>query len=156
MRHPTDPRNGKSPPKPVHSKTSRMVLADLDYDRTAKVPLQAVIKAWDKAVREHESQGHRITEGPNFESSTFYGSALALTYTYEWLNLNYAAEQEAWDAAIVKYDKDMEDWRVFEDERKRGVANLTKDIDAQIVRAEHRLANLKAVKAREPLPFPEG
>lgn len=156
MKRPNDPRNGVSPPKPVHSRTSRLSIADLDYDRTHKVPLEAVIGAWNKALKDHESQGHRITEGPQFESSNFYGSTLALTYTYEWDNLNYSVEQAEWLARIAKFEQDLAAWKQVEEDRKKGLAKIPNDIDARIVRAEHKLANLKAVKAKEPIPFPEG
>lgn len=156
MKRPNDPRNGQSPPKPIHSKTSRLTIADFDYNLQHKVPLEAVIRAWNKAVKDHESQGHRIIEGPHFESSTFYGSSLALTYTYEWDNLNYSAEQAEWAARIAKYEQDLAAWKQVEEDRKKGLAKIPNDIDAQIQRAEHRLANLKAVKDKQPIPFPEG
>lgn len=156
MKRPNDPRNGVSPPKPVHSKTARLTLADFDYDGEHKVSLETVIGAWNKAVKDHLSQGHRIIEGPHFESSTFYGSSLALSYAYEWDNLNYLVEKEAWDARITKYEKDLAAWKQVEEDRKKGLANIPNDIDARITRAEHKLANLKAVKAKEPIPYPEG
>lgn len=155
MKHPIDPRSRKKPEK-VHSRTARLTLADLDVDLTHKVSIQTVIGAWCKALKDHESQGHRVIEGPYFDSSTFYGSSLSLAYTYEWDNLNYEQEKVAWDQAIVKYERELSEWNVFEEERKKGLVAASKNIDIQILRAEHRLANLKAVKARETIPYPEG
>lgn len=160
MRKPLDPRGRKKPEK-VHRKDARIHLADLDEraengEMSHQVSLQTVIGAWNKAVKDHESQGHRIVSGPLFNSSSFYGSSLALAYTYEWDNLTYDAEKAVWDAAIAKYEEELAAWNAFEDERKKGLAMNVKNIDLQIVRAEHRLANLKAVKAREPIPYPEG
>jgi hypothetical protein len=156
MRKPLNPTSQGKKPEKVHSKNARLTLADFDYDREHKVSLQTVIGAWNKATKDHESQGHRIIEGPVFDSSVFYGSALALSYTYEWDNLKYEEEKAAWDAAIAKYEEELAAWNAFEEERKKGLAMNVKNIDQQIVRAEHRLANLKAVKAREPIPYPEG
>jgi hypothetical protein len=156
MRRPIDPRNNGKKPEKVHAKASRLTLADLDDDLEHKVSLLTVINAWSKAVKDHESQGHRVIEGPNFDSSTFYGSSLALSYTYEWDNLTYEQEKAEWDARIVKFEKELIEWNAFEEERKKGLVAAAKNIDLQILRTEHRLANLKAVKAREPIPFPEG
>lgn len=155
MRKPIDPRSRKKPEK-VHNKTARLTIADLDVDLEHKVSLQAAINAWNKAVKDHESQGHRITEGPFFDSSGFYGSSLALSYAYEWDNLTYEQEKLVWDEAIAKYERELAEWNEFEEERKKGLVAAAKNIDLQILRTEHRLANLKAVKAREPIPYPEG
>ena len=157
MRKPVDPSHNENKPQPIHSRVARLALADLDEERTHEVPLEAVIGAWNKALKDHERQGHRIVKGPVFSSSSFYGSCLALTYEYEWDNLAYAAEKEAWDAKLAKYQEDLAAWKKFEEDR-RNILNPQrniKTIDDQIRRAEHRLANLKAVKANEPLPFPE-
>lgn len=155
MRKPLDPSSRKKPEK-VHTKEARLHLADLDDDLEHKVSLQTVIVAWHKATKDHDGQGHRIIEGPIFDSSSFYGSSVALSYKYEWDNLTYDAEKAVWDANLAKYQEELAAWNAFEDERKRGLAMNVKNIDLQIVRAEHRLANLKAVKAREPIPYPEG
>jgi len=156
MKRPLDPRHHNKEPKRVHTKEARITLADLDRDLTHKVPLTAVIGAWNKALKDHESQGHRIVDGPNFQSSSFYGSALSLTYTYEWDNLNFVKEITEWNAAITEYEQKFQAWKQFEEDRKRVLIMGTKNIDALIERAEHRLANLKAKKAGEPLPYPEG
>lgn len=161
MKKPIHPASQGKKPEPTYSRNGRLHLADLDErgedgSSTHQVQLKTVIGAWNKAVKDHESQGHRITEGPAFDSSVYYGSSLALTYKYEWDNLSYPAEKAAWDAAIAAYETDKAAWDAFEEERKKGFAAAPKNIDLQIVRCEHRLANLKAHKAGEPLPFPEG
>ena len=156
MKKPIHPASQGKKPEPTYSKNGRLHLADLDDPSTRQVRLETVIAAWNKALREHESQGHRITEGPAFDSSVYYGSSLALTYTYEWDNINYSVEKAAWDAALAAYETDKAAWEAFEAERKKGFAAAPKNIDLQIERCEHRLANLKAHKAGEPLPFPEG
>lgn len=161
MRKPIHPASqGKKPEEKFH-RTGRLHLADLDErgedgSSTHQVQLRTVIGAWNKALKDHESQGHRIISGPAFDSSVYYGSSLALTYEYEWDNLNYPAEKAAWDAAMAAYETDKAAWDTFEAERKKGLAAAPKNIDLQIERTEHRLANLKAHKAGQPLPFPEG
>lgn len=154
MRKPIDPRhNGLKEPKRVHSVSTALYLADLDQD--GKVTLRSVINAWAKAVREHESQGHRIKEEPHFDSGSYYGRSVSLSYTYEWDNLNYVKENTEWHAAVTEYQTKMIAWNKYEEERKNALMMGTKNIDAQIERAEHRLANLKARKAGEPIPYPE-
>jgi hypothetical protein len=155
MKKPTHPASQGKKPEEKFSKSGRLHLADLD-DGDRQVSLKAVIGAWNKAVKDHESQGHRIVEGPAFDSSVYYGSSLSLAYKYEWDNLNYPAEQAAWDAALAAYETGLVAWNAFEEERKKGLAASPKNIDQQIERTEHRLANLKAHKAGEPIPFPEG
>lgn len=134
----------------------KIKLAENDLDTT--VSLETAIKAWNKAIKDHESQGHRIVEGPFLENSSSYSnSRLILVYTYEWDNLNYSKEKVEWDAILAVYEHELAAWKAFEEERKKelSVASV-KNIDDQIIRAEHRLANLKAVKAGEPIPFPKG
>lgn len=158
MRKPLDPSHHNKKPEPIHRREARITLADLDNELTHEVSLETVINAWNKAVRDHESQGHRIVKGPVFASSTFYGCSLALTYEYEWDNLNYSVEKAEWDALLAKYQEDLAAWKQFEEDRKNIInpQRGLKTIDDQIARAEHRLANLKAVKDNKPLPFPEG
>ena len=154
MRKPIHPASQGKKPEEKFRRSGRLHLADLDENH--QVRLETVIGAWNKALKDHESQGHRIVMGPVFESSVYYGSSLALTYEYEWDNLNYPAEKAAWDAALAAYETDRTAWDAFEAERKKGLAAAPKNIDLQIERTEHRLANLKAHKAGLPLPFPEG
>lgn len=155
MRKPIHPASQGKKPEEKFRRSGRLHLADLD-EGDHQVSLKTVIGAWNKALKDHESQGHRIIEGPAFDSSVYYGSSLALTYEYEWDNLNYPAEKAAWDAALAAYETDKTAWDAFEAERKKGLAAAPKNIDLQIERTEHRLANLKAHKAGLPLPFPEG
>jgi replication-associated recombination protein RarA len=158
MRKPTDPSHYGKKPEPVKNREARITLADLDNELTQEVSLETVIGAWNKALKDHESQGHRIVRGPVFASSSFYGSSLALTYEYEWDNLNYSVEKAAWDAELAQYQANLAAWKQFEKERQETLhpQKQLKTIDDQILRAERRLANLKAVKANEPLPFPQG
>lgn len=146
MRKPIHPASQGKKPEETFRRSGRLHLADLDErgedgSHTHQVKLETVIGAWNKALKDHLSQGHRITEGPAFASDVYYGSSLALTYEYEWDNLNYSVEKAAWDAALAAYETDKA---------------APKNIDLQIERAEHRLANLKAHKAGEPIPYPEG
>jgi hypothetical protein len=152
MRRPQDPRHhGLKEPQKVIQITQRLALADLSKS-SSELSLRSVINAWSKTLKDHESQGHRIAEGPYFSSSTFYGSALSLTYTYEWDNVQYAEEKLAYDAAVSDYESQLERFKLAE-EKKKGAPP---DVDDQIARAEKRLANLKAVKLGVPIPYPEG
>ena len=132
------------------SVTTAIYLADLDVD--GKVSLQSVIGAWAKAVKDHESQGHRIPESPYFDSGSYYGRSISLHYKYEWDNVNYLAEKAEYDEAIATYESEMAKFKAKEEEIKINPPNL----DQKIERAKQRLANLEAAKRGEPLPHPEG
>jgi Asp-tRNA(Asn)/Glu-tRNA(Gln) amidotransferase A subunit family amidase len=153
MRRPLDPRNHSKKPEKTHTRGGRIELT-CNLERN-KVPLEMAINAWNKALKDHESQGHRIVEGPLLESHYSYGS-LSIVYTYAWDNLNYPVEMSEWLVAIANYEQELSAWKAFEEDRKQVLIAGTKNIDAQILRAEHRLANLKAKKAGEVLPYPEG
>lgn len=149
MRKPQDPRHhGLKEPKKVHSVSTAIYLADLDED--GKVSLQSVIGAWAKAVKDHESQGHRIPASPYFDSGSYYGRSISLHYTYEWDNLNYTVEKAEYDAAISSYETALAAFKAKEQENKIKPPNL----DEKIERAKQRLANLEAAKAGQPLPYP--
>lgn len=153
MRRPIDPRNQSKKPERTHTHSGRINLT-CNLER-GPISLESAIGAWNKALKDHERQGHRIVGGPFLEGQYSYGS-ISLTYTYEWDNLNYTVEKAEWDLAIATYEQELAAWKASEEERKRILIAGTKNIDAQILRTEHRLANLKAKKAGEPLPYPEG
>lgn len=151
MRKPQDPRNhGLKEPKKVISVSTAIYLADMDV--AGKVTLQSVIGAWNKAVKDHESQGHRITEGPYFDGGSYYGRSIHLSYTYEWDNLNYSVEKAEYDLAVASYEAELAKFKEQEERIKTTPPNL----DQKIERAKQRLANLEAAKAGQPIPYPEG
>jgi hypothetical protein len=150
MRKPQDPRNhGLKEPKEVISKTERLYLADLDSD--GHVSLESVIGAWNKAVKDHESQGHRITQGPYFESGSYYGHSITLAYTYEWDNLNYSVEKAEFDLLMSNYQAELITFHQVEEAVRKNPPNL----DQKIERTKQRLANLEATKAGLPIPYPD-
>jgi hypothetical protein len=150
MRKPQDPRHhGLKEPKKVISVDGNIYLPSLEEG--SKVSLKSVINAWAKAVRDHESQGHRITEGPYFNSGSYYGRSINLLYTYEWDNLNYSVEKVEYDLAVSTYEEEMAKFKAKEEELKTNPP----DLDKKIERAKQRLANLEAAKRGEPLPYSE-
>lgn len=149
MRRPIDPRTQGTEPKKVHSRKEGVTLS-----HSHSIALETVVGAWSRIVKDHLTQGHRIANGPDIDGSSY---SIRLTYTYEWDNLNYAAEQAEWDTAIASYEQEIVAWKEYEERRKKALKDASaKDIDLQITRAEHRLANLKAAKAGQPIPYPEG
>jgi hypothetical protein len=152
MRRPLDPRHhGLHKPQKVFSRKESVSLGDND-----EVYPELIFAVWDRIVKDHTSQGHRITKKAAV-SGDYYGKRLTLTYEYEWDNLNYEKELVAYDTAVAEYETALASWKVFEEERKTKLeSGIPKNIDALIERAEHRLANLKAAKAGQPIPFPEG
>jgi hypothetical protein len=151
MRRPQDPRNhGLKEPKQVHSQRETLVLSDDSEPMgNGKLSLEAIIGAWNHALKDHLSQGHRITDGPYVEGDSY---RLFLTYTYEWDNFNYTVEKAEFDLTMANYLAELNHYKEVEEGKKNGPPP---NIDEKIARAEQRLANLKAAKAGEPLPHPE-
>lgn len=145
MRKPINPlNNGLKEPKEILSKKGA-----LNLSWGGKLALESLITAWNKALKDHLSQGHRISEGPSIQCD--YDRDLQLTYTYEWDNLNYSVEKAAYDAALAAYEEEKKVYAEWEAGKPVRVVNL----DYKIERAKQRLANLEAVKAGQPLPFPD-
>ena len=150
MKRPIDPRTQGYEPQKVLSRKETVTLTG-----GGSIALETINGAWNRIVKDHESRGQRVIEGP--EVKCFYSSSITLVYTYEWDNWSYVAEKALWDTVLAAYEIDLAAWQEFETERKKNLEEQSKkSIDDQIVRAEHRLANLKAAKAGEPIPFPKG
>jgi hypothetical protein len=58
-----------------------------------------------------------------------------------------------YSAALNEYEEECRKFALYEEAQKNKVEMK---IDEKIERTEQRLANLKAIKNKEPLPFPEG
>ncbi len=143
MRKPQDPRmHGLQEPRTVHNKTLHLVFG-------APLSLESLIKGWNKALKDHESQGHRIVNGPNISNS--YGQDVKLYYTIEWDNLAYDTEKSEYDATITTYLEQLSAFTRREEEEKNNPPNLDKKIE----KTKRRLANLEATRDGQPLPFPE-
>lgn len=148
MRKPTDPRkHGLKEPEKCITKQVALLLPTLNdnnrYER--KYPLEATFNMWTKALKDHMAQDHVIIESPYLDGS---GS---LRYSYQFENLHYNDEMACYSAAMNDY---AEECRQFALEEERKKAKEAMAIDEQIIRTERRLANLKAVKAGQPVPFP--
>lgn len=155
MKRPQDPRNhGLKEPKQVHSLPGTITLSTEPSltGRHGSLSLETIIGAWNHALKDHLSQGHRITSGPYVEGDDYYGHKFLLTYTYEWDNFNYTVEKAEFDSTMASYLEELNHFKEVEEGKKNGPPP---NIDEKIARAEQRLANLKAAKAGETLPFPE-
>jgi hypothetical protein len=77
---------------------------------------------------------------------------MSLVFKTTMRNLAYSREKAEYDAQVKEYeDKCL----AYEDSLKRKEAGIKEKIDVQILRLEHKLANLKAVRNEEPVPFPD-
>lgn len=151
MRKPINPlNNGLKEPKKVLSRTEQINLKiEGGFIDSNHIRLQTVIDVWNKAAKDHESQGQRLGD-PRITIDRDYGN-LAIVYTYEWDNLNYEIEKLAYDAAISVYDEEKKAYLEWEAGKPTRVINL----DGKIERTKQRLANLEAHRDGKPLPFPE-
>jgi hypothetical protein len=146
MRKPQDPRHhGLKEPDRVIKRTAKI-------EFSSEPTLQSLISGWNKALKDHLAQEHRITDGPNVKDEGSYSyKRMTLTYTYEFENRNYAVEKVEYDTAISNYEEQLTKFLAKEEKEKSHIPNL----DEKIAKTEKRLANLKAHKAGQPLPFPE-
>lgn len=151
MRRPLDPRHHglKEPKKVIQIRTHFTVTRDGSQGGQS---LRVLIDAWNKVLREQESQGHRITVEPVVIQDTWRGTT-TVEYAYEYDNLNYDTEKAEYDAAMAAY---LEKHRIFKEysDKEKNDAKVP-NLDEKIARTERRLANLKAAKAGDPLPYPE-
>lgn len=148
MRKPIDPRkHGLKEPEKFITKHEVLSLPTLnDTGRfESKYPLQSAINMWLKALKDHHNQYHTIVESPYLDGSGF------LRYSYQYENLHYNEEMACYSAALNEYAEECRKFALEEEQKKVKKALA---IDDQIIRAEQRLANLKAVKAGQPIPFP--
>lgn len=147
MMKPIHPRNRGKEPQSVFLKQDRIYLRSLP-ERT----LEKLVEAWGVTLKEHQSQGHRVVGSPTLECELYESNNIYLSYTYEWNNPTYAEEKAQWDEAAAQYEIDLAAWK----ERESECGNDSNNIDAKIVRAQHRLANLLATKEGKPIPYPYG
>lgn len=150
MRKPTDPRkHGLKEPEKFITKNEILSLPTLNdtgrFER--KYPLETTVNMWLKALKDHNSQGHTIVESPYLDGSGF------LRYAYQYENLHYNEDMACYSAALNEYAEDCRKFALYEEAQKNKVEMK---IDEKIERTERRLANLRAIKNKEPLPFPEG
>lgn len=151
MRKPQDPRHhGLKEPQKTNSKTESVYFSDLN--KTGKITLQILVNAWNKISKDLEGQGRRVVEGPWLEVQDFYGARNRFVYTYEWDNLNYQVEIAEYNVAIAAYDEQLAKFQEYEEKTKKTPPGL----DEKIARTERRLANLKAHRDGQPIPYPEG
>lgn len=146
MKKPQDPRNHglKEPEKIV------LKLVEFPVVATAfgKFDLKLVVAACNKAIKDHESIGHSITDGPYLIA---YGyQPPMIQYSVEWENTNYQSELIAYNTAVSEYIKQLSEFNEAEDKRKL----IPADLDGKIERAKQRLANLEATRDGSPLPYP--
>jgi hypothetical protein len=150
MKRPLDPRHhGLKEPQKV------LCRKDTHHFDEGEVYPELIFAVWDRINKDHASQGHRVLKQAKI-AGDYYGRRLTLTYEYEWDNHLYEEELVAYKTAIAEYETAFAAWKAYEENRKAKLeSGIPKNIDALIERTEHRLANLKAVKAGQPIPFPE-
>jgi hypothetical protein len=154
MNRPMDPaKHGKAPQK-KHSRTNTIYLKNDKSD----LSIDDINKAWSKALIYLANNNGRLVNGPYIKNDWGH---VVIYYTYEWDNIYYPTEQAEWENAIFQYKQNIIAWEEFEKEKAKN-KKIGADIDQRIAQAEQRvvrsasrLANLKAVKAGLPIPFPD-
>lgn len=142
MRKPIHPKQFTKEPVKVYRHRQDISLSRVQHENL--ILLSDINELWEQSKQLISEV--KIINGPfiivkNYEPP-------AIVYEYEIVNKNYETEKKAWDEAVLKYENDMRAWKE---------SLVKKDInkfDKEIVRAEHRLANLKAARDGLPIPYP--
>ena len=150
MHKPQDPcKHGLHKPSKVITKKHEISLRDLNSN--GKYDMNSIIALCNKAIREHESNGFTVYEGPFLVVGEFsYSKDCSITYMTDIDNSNYNEEIAYYHAAIEDYKAQMKLYNEFEEKRKTTPRNL----DEKIEKAKRRLANLEAHRDMKPLPYP--
>lgn len=152
MRKPIDPRkHGLAKPERVLSKREYISLTPVNNSYLdKKLSLHSISGIWNKLLKNHLVREDRIVEGP------YISNGVHLEYVWEWDNYDYETQEaayklagETYEAELLKFEASL--LKEKEDKKNKDIGYL----DEKIARTEERLANLKAAKAGEPIPFPE-
>lgn len=155
MKRPMDPRKHglKEPQKTIiedHKyRVAHSTTPGSYYDNTARCSLNQALELFESKRVEMAYDGKAIIEGPFIES---HHSEMSLTFKTERKNPLYIAEKTGYEAQIKDYEEKVKAYEAF---LKRKEDGIKEKLDVQILRLEHKLANLKAVRDEEPVPFPD-
>jgi len=151
MKRPIDPRkHGLREPEKVHTKVEVIRLSSgpsLYWDK-APMSLRTIVKAWEKALIDHQSIGQRIVKDPTIDKD------LNIIYTVGWDNKTYGEELINYNQQVAKYEEELAAFLSEEKELKELPPDHQRVIGIKIEKAKQRLANLEAVRDNKPLPFP--
>ena len=154
MKKPQDPRkHGLVEPKKDLLETRKIKLSERDsinyqYGTSSKISLDIVLDAWEKE-KSKLTENMKVVEGP-FVASEY--TVQHLMYTVSTPNPRYEYELAVYNAEVSAYKEKLEAFETFVENRKKGIEE---EYDKHIFRLEQKIANLKARKANEPIPFPE-
>jgi len=144
VRKPIDPRkHGLKQPLPS-------IKAYKAYELGKHPSVEETIHRWMELENACKQAGQRITEGPVLANGGW--DAISIKWTIEYDNANYKQEKEHYDTEIRRYEEECRKFHQYEAAKKLGEAE---NLDDQISRLEKRLANLKAARAGELLPYPQ-
>lgn len=151
MRRPIDPRHHglKEPVQEITKyETIHLELAKIKVWSENTVKLSTIVDAWNKALKDHLSQGHRIVEPPVLVAGQ------RIQYQIGWTNQNYETELADYNRQVAQYEVELANFLTFEELKATLPAEHPKAIELKIERTKQRLANLEAMRDHKPLPFP--
>ena len=148
MKKPIHPANRSSAPKDATTIEGYITLGPYGCS------LKEINEDWDYTLKQHINQEHTIVNEPKIDHTSPFGSGLCIKYSYSYVNKRYKEEKEAWDEAIKNYFIELAEYNEWV-LKKAESRKVPENIDEKILRAEQRLANLKAAKAGEDVPFPD-
>lgn len=156
MKKPQDPRkHGLKEPEPKLIEEHRIKLGkksdsySSQYATEARCSLSEAMECWEREKVKASYDNKTVFEGPFIE--TKYSDCF-LSFRTSRPNPHYQYELVAYNAEVKAYEEKVAAYDAWIDNKKKGIRE---DIDKHILRLEHKIANLKASRDNEPIPFPE-
>ncbi len=153
MRRPVDPRHhGLHEPRKLLTKEYKVHLNKFQFEAGKtenKYLLGNIADQWEEIKISASYDGKTVMSGP-FLDLDYY--SLNLTYTLMWDNLEYVEHLELYNTSVKEYEDKVIAYDAW---LKRKEEGFKEKLDVQIMRLEHKLANLKANRNGEVIPFPE-
>ncbi len=154
MKKPQDPRkHGLNEPHSEIIEEHKIKIKKSDsysiqYGDSAKCSLTEALELWEKEKKKL-SFDTRVIDGPNIESKY---TEQFLSFKTAYPNPIYSYQVKAYQLEIQEYEAKLTAYNAFIENKKKGIAE---DIDKHILRLEHKIANLKASRDNQPIPFPD-
>lgn len=152
MKRPLDPRkHGLKPPGRTIEHCINTSLKNVGTYYAVRWDVQPIIKEFVGIQEFVTNLNAKITIQPHINDKGVF------SYSYEEVNRFFDHEQMIYDKTMAEYNQACLDFAEYESKKEAARKDKeSRDVDEEIERMEHRLANLKARKAGEPLPFPKG
>jgi len=155
MKKPQDPRkHGLQEPLKDIVEEHKIKITNRDstsyqYSTSAKCSLKDAQDLWDREKVKKSYDGKTIVEGPFIVSEY---RVQHLVFKTSMPNPHYQYQLAAYNAEVNAYKEKLDAYETWIENKKKGIKE---DMDKNILRLEHKLANLKAARDNQPIPYPD-